>query len=197
MEKKSGNLGNASGFSFYPGKNLGALGDGGAITTNDAELSETLLALRNYGSHKKYHNIYKSVNSRLDELQAAFLRIKLRHLDACNKHRRKAAAFYRDQIKNDTILLPYVESEKGHVWHAFVVRTRERDRFQSYLTDTGIQTVIHYPIPPHKQEAYKEWNEQSFFISEVIHQQVISLPISEVITQSELETVVGKVNLFS
>jgi len=196
-DKKCGNLGDSSGFSFYPGKNLGALGDGGAITTNDDELYQTLLALRNYGSHKKYHNVYKSINSRLDELQAAFLRIKLRSLDGCNQRRREIANFYLTHIRNEAVILPKVLSEKAHVWHVFVLRVRQRDHFQQYLVNAGIQTLIHYPIPPHKQEAYKEWSDESFPISELLHQQVISIPISEVITDNERDKIIEKVNSYA
>jgi dTDP-4-amino-4,6-dideoxygalactose transaminase len=194
--RKSGNLGDASGFSFYPGKNLGALGDGGAITTNDDRLYEVVKALRNYGSRKKYHHIYKGVNSRLDEMQAALLRVKLRKLEASNEKRKKAADFYLKNISNPKVVLPHLVKKEGHVWHLFVVRTKERERFQQYLTDKGIQTVIHYPIAPHKQEAYKEWNNQSFPVSEQIHAEVISLPISDVISNEQLAFVAETVNGF-
>lgn len=194
--KRSGNLGDASGFSFYPGKNLGALGDGGAITTDDDHLAETLRALRNYGSEVKYKNMFKGVNSRLDELQAALLSVKLRTLDADNEQRRKIADFYLGHIKNEKVTLPVVNNRDGHVWHLFVARTKERDQFQQYLADKGIQTVIHYPIAPHKQQAYKEWNNQSFPISEAIHKEVISLPISPVMTDAEVSAVVAAVNAF-
>ena len=194
--KRSGNLGDASGFSFYPGKNLGALGDAGTVTTNDDQLAEVLRALRNYGSHKKYHHLYKSVNSRLDEIQAALLRVKLRRLDEAIEQRRTAAAFYQNNITNPALLLPMVVEPQGHVWHLYVVRSKDRNRFQKHLTDCGVQTVIHYPIAPHKQEAYKEWNELSLPVSERLHDEVISLPISEVITTSQLETVCQHVNNF-
>jgi dTDP-4-amino-4,6-dideoxygalactose transaminase len=195
--KRSGNLGHASGFSFYPGKNLGALGDGGAVTTNDDELATTLKALRNCGSHKKYHHLYKSINSRLDELQAALLRVKLRHLEEATEKRRAVADYYLGHIRNEKIVLPTVVEPQGHVWHLFVVKTEERDRFQTYLQDNGVQTVIHYPIPPHKQEAYSEWKDLSFPVSEALHSQVISLPISDVMTKSEIGEVVRIVNQFS
>lgn len=194
--KRSGNLGHASGFSFYPGKNLGALGDAGAITTNNDELATTLKALRNYGSHKKYQHLYKSVNSRLDELQAALLRVKLRHLEKATEKRREVANFYLQNINNKAIQLPKVFSEEGHVWHLFVVRTAERDRFQEYLTKKGVQTVIHYPIAPHKQEAYGEWRQLKFPISERLHDEVISLPISDVLTQEQIAAVAKVVNDF-
>lgn len=194
--KRSGNLGDASGFSFYPGKNLGALGDAGAVTTNDDELATTLKALRNYGSHKKYHHLYKSVNSRLDELQAALLRVKLRHLEEATRKRREVADYYLANIQNEAVRLPKVIASEGHVWHLFVVRTAERDRFQKYLSDKEIQTVIHYPIAPHKQEAYKEWNHLSFPVSEKLHEEVISLPISDVLTEEQIATVAEAVNAF-
>jgi dTDP-4-amino-4,6-dideoxygalactose transaminase len=176
--KRSGNLADASGFSFYPGKNLGALGDGGAVTTNDKELAECIKALRNYGSHKKYENLYKGVNSRLDEIQAAMLRVKLKYLDKEIKNRRKIAKLYLENINNNKIILPKIREEDNHVWHLFVIRTKERDRLQKYLLKNGIQALIHYPIPPHKQVAYKEWNNSSYPISEKIHNEVLSLPIS-------------------
>jgi dTDP-4-amino-4,6-dideoxygalactose transaminase len=195
--KRSGNLGNASGFSFYPGKNLGALGDGGAVTTNDEKLATTLKALRNYGSQKKYHHFYKSVNSRLDELQAAFLRVKLKCLEQANAKRREVAHYYLDHIKNEKITLPHVIKEEGHVWHLFVIKTSERDRFQQYLQENSIHTVIHYPIAPHKQEAYKEWSQQRYPISEALHEQVISLPFSDVIREEQLKEVSDKINCFA
>jgi dTDP-4-amino-4,6-dideoxygalactose transaminase len=192
--KRSGNLGDASGFSFYPGKNLGALGDGGAVTTNDDQLAETIKALRNYGSHVKYQNLFKGINSRLDELQAAFLRIKLKQLDVITEKRRKAAQFYLDQIKNPLVTIPSVVSTESHVWHLFVIRVLNRNDFQNHLLSNGIQTVIHYPIPPHKQPAYKEWGTLHFPISEQIHKEVISLPISEVISEEEQQKVVEVIN---
>jgi dTDP-4-amino-4,6-dideoxygalactose transaminase len=194
--KRSGNLGNASGFSFYPGKNLGALGDGGAITTNDDELAETIKALRNYGSYIKYRNIYKGINSRLDELQAAFLSIKLKTLDKDNEKRRIVADHYLNAISNKKIVLPVVHSKEGHVWHVFVVRTHNREHFEKYLLDNGVHTLIHYPIPPHKQNAYKEWNNASFPISEQFHQEVISLPISPVMEEAEVNAVVEVINRY-
>jgi dTDP-4-amino-4,6-dideoxygalactose transaminase len=199
---KCGNLGDAAGFSFYPGKNLGALGDGGAVTTNDDKLAETIIALRNYGSHQKYENIYQGMNSRLDELQAAFLSIKLKRLDSDNQARRKIAQYYIDHINNDLIKLPYdkksnVLNIEDHVWHVFAVRVINREVFQKFLLEAGIQTVIHYPIPPHKQEAYAEWNNDSYPISEKIHEEIISLPISPVLTQEEVETVCKVVNSYT
>jgi dTDP-4-amino-4,6-dideoxygalactose transaminase len=192
---KSGNLGDAAGFSFYPGKNLGALGDAGAVTTNDKELSETIRALANYGSNQKYVNIYKGLNSRLDELQAAVLDIKLKYIEDENEARRKVARLFIEGIKNPKIILPENPSdEKEHVWHVFVIRTENRDAFQAYLTEKGIQTIIHYPIPPHKQEAYKEMSDFSFPISEQIHQEVLSLPISSVLEEHEIADIINVIN---
>lgn len=196
QENRTGNLGDASGFSFYPGKNLGCIGDGGAVTTNDEELFNKIKAIANYGSDRKYHHIYKGVNSRLDEIQAAVLDIKLKHLDSDNNKRRKISKYYRENIKNSKIILPETYDEKSHVWHIFAVRTQNRDEFQKYLTEKGIQTIIHYPTPPHKQGAYKEWNNLSFPITEEIHNTILSLPISPVMTDSEIEKVVEVVNEF-
>jgi len=197
-QKRSGNLADASGFSFYPSKNLGALGDAGAVTTNDDELATIIRALRNYGTKKKYVNIYKGINSRLDELQAAFLRVKLESLDAENAARRVTANYYLQHIKNDKIRLPYHDEENpaGNVWHCFAVLTEKRDEFQQYLINNGIQTVIHYPIPPHKQEAYKEWNDLLLPITEQIHEQTISIPMSPVLTQEEIDYVVEVCNRY-
>ncbi|RNA60767.1 DegT/DnrJ/EryC1/StrS family aminotransferase [Chryseobacterium nematophagum] len=196
-EKKSGNLGDAAGFSFYPGKNLGALGDAGGITTNDEKLAKTIRALANYGSNQKYINIYKGLNSRLDEIQAAVLDVKLNYIDEENSKRREVAKQFIQGISNPKITLPeYPDKEKEHVWHLFVIRTNDRDRLQQYLTENGIQTLIHYPIPPHKQEAYKEWNELSFPISEKIHEEVLSLPISSIISKEDIEKIISVLNGF-
>ncbi|MGN7865288.1 DegT/DnrJ/EryC1/StrS family aminotransferase [Chryseobacterium sp. 22458] len=195
--KKSGNLGDAAGFSFYPGKNLGALGDAGAVTTNDEKLAATIKALANYGSNQKYVNIYQGLNSRLDEIQAAVLDIKLKYIDSENDTRRKIAKRYISGIINPAITLPeYPENEKEHVWHVFVIRTAHRDALQKYLAENEIQTLIHYPIPPHRQQAYKEWNDLSFPISEKIHEEILSLPISPVMTEEEVEKVIDTVNRF-
>ena len=194
QENRTGNLGDASGFSFYPGKNLGCIGDGGAVTTNDEELFNKIKAIANYGSDRKYHHIYKGVNSRLDEIQATVLDIKLKHLDSDNNKRREISKYYRENIKNSKIILPETYDEKSLVWHIFAVRTQNRDEFQKYLTEKGIQTIIHYPTPPHKQGAYKEWNNLSFPITEEIHNTILSLPISPVMTDSEIEKVVEVVN---
>lgn len=188
--KRTGNLGDVSGFSFYPGKNLGCLGDGGCVTTNDDELALKIRALANYGSHKKYCNLYKGINSRLDEIQAAVLDVKLKYLDEDNEKRRQISKYYRENIKNDKIILPNTYDEKAHVWHVFAVRTKNRDEFQEYLKNNDIQTLIHYPTPPHKQEAYKEWNHLSYPITEEIHKTIISIPISPVMTEEEVKKVV-------
>lgn len=195
-DKRCGNLGHASGFSFYPGKVLGALGDGGAVTTNDDKLAEVVRALRNYGSHTKYVNDYKGVNSRLDELQAAFLRVKLRHLDEEIEARRKVAQYYLKHINNPKIVLPKVRRRNNHAWHLFVIRTKERNRLQKYLIKHGIETLIHYPIPPHKQKAYKEWNAKVYPVTEQIHNDVLSLPISGVMGMDEVKEVVEIVNRY-
>jgi len=194
--RRVGNLGDASGFSFYPGKNLGCLGDGGAVTTNDKELADKIRALRNYGSSVKYHNIYQGVNSRLDEIQAAILDVKLPHLDKDNQRRRNIANYYLENIKNDKIILRKSYSEKANVWHVFPVRTKNRDEFQQYLKENEIQTLIHYPIPPHKQPCYKEWNNLSLPVTEEIHNTIISLPISPVMTDDEAEKVVDVINKY-
>jgi len=198
--KKAGNWGDASGFSFYPGKNLGALGDAGAITTNDEELANMLKALRNYGSHEKYKNLVPGVNSRLDEIQAAMLDIKLKYLDSEIAHRRKIANLYLTQITNPEIILPLSDIDafqyKQHVWHLFVIRSKNREALQNYLADHGVQTLIHYPIPPHKQQAYKEWNSLSYPISEQIHKEVISLPLGPTMSLDEAQAVIELCNNF-
>ena len=198
--KKAGNWGHASGFSFYPGKNLGALGDAGAITTNDAELANMLKALRNYGSHEKYKNLVPGVNSRLDEIQAAILDIKLKYLDQEVKHRRTIASLYLKGIKNPLIELPLTDIDAQtygqHVWHLFVIRTENREALQQYFIHNGIQTLIHYPIPPHKQQAYKQWNDLSLPISEKIHAEVLSLPISPTLSLNDAQKVVDLCNQF-
>lgn len=196
-DKRSGNLGDVSGFSFYPGKNLGALGDGGAVSTNDEELANTIKALGNYGSHKKYENLYKGINSRLDEIQAAMLRVKLKYLDNEVEKRREIANYYLKNIKNENIVLPKVRAEDNHVWHLFVIRTSKRDELQKYLLDNGIQTLIHYPIPPHKQNAYKEWENESYPISEQIHNEILSLPISGVQSMEDTKNIVKIINDFN
>lgn len=195
--KKAGSFGIAAGFSFYPGKNLGALGDAGAVTTNDSELASLIHQLGNYGSEQKYHNSLKGVNSRLDELQAAILDVKLKYIDVEITKRREVAKYYNDSIVNPKIKLPIWDVEVlNHVFHLYVIRCENRDELQSFLTKKNIQTVIHYPIPPHKQLAYKEWNELSLPITESIHKEVLSLPISPVIKKSELDEVINAINSF-
>lgn len=189
--RRTGSLGDAAGNSFYPGKNLGALGDAGAVTTNDDELAAVVRAIANYGSSRKYVFDYQGLNSRLDEIQAATLRIKLHRLDEDNRRRRQIAQFYHENISNPSIILPEasgangIEKNHGHVYHLFVIRHAERDRLQQYLTENGIQTLIHYPIPPHKQLAYRGWNNLAFPLTEQIHREVLSLPISQVMELEE------------
>ena len=195
--RRAGNWGDAAGFSFYPGKNLGALGDGGAVTTNDDELAQTLKALRNYGSHKKYENLYQGVNSRLDEIQAAMLRVKLSHLSVETKRRQHIAQRYCTEIHNPAIQLPQPMKPGSHVWHLFVVQCADRQRLQQHLAAAGIQTLIHYPIPPHKQQAYVQWNDLSLPITERIHQQVVSLPMGPTMTDEEVLQVIVAVNGFT
>lgn len=194
--KRVGNLGDAAGFSFYPGKNLGALGDAGAITTNDEALYIKAKALANYGSDRKYHHIYKGENSRLDEIQAALLDVKLPYLDEDNQKRREISLYYREHIKNPLITLPTTKDELSHVWHVFVVRTQERERLQKYLEENEIQTNIHYPTAPHHQGAYVELKDLSLPITEKIHREVMSLPISPVMTEEEVQKVVDVINAF-
>ena len=194
-DKKSGNLGDASGFSFYPGKNLGALGDGGAVTTNDEELVNVIQALGNYGSHKKYENCYKGVNSRLDEIQAAMLRVKLKYLEREIEKRREIAKYYMENINTKNIILPS-QNYQNHVWHLFIIRSKKRNALQKYLMDNGIQTLIHYPIPSHKQEAYREWRDFNYPISEQIHNEVLSLPIGGIQSFDYTEKVVQVINGF-
>ena len=183
-------------FSFYPGKNLGALGDGGAITTNDDALSEILFSLRNYGSNKKYHNDFIGINSRLDELQAAFLNIKLPHLNTENETRKKIAKRYLSEIKNNKIQLPICNNFNDHIFHLFVIRTENRGTLQEYLYKNGIETVIHYPIPPHKQKALQEFNHLSLPITEKIHQEVLSLPMSSVLSDEEITHIIATLNSY-
>lgn len=194
--RKTGSLGDASGHSFYPGKNLGALGDAGAITTNDKELAEVVRALANYGSSQKYIFKYTGRNSRLDEIQAAVLNVKLKYLDQDVATRKQVARNYIENIKNQRIILPIIKDWDAHVFHLFPVRCKHRDKLQQYLTRERIQTIIHYPIPPHKQECYKEWNNLSFPVTEQIHREELSLPISPIITEQEIHTVVKTVNSF-
>ena len=195
--KKSGGLRDAAGFSFYPTKNLGALGDAGAVTTNDDQLSETIKFLRNYGSQTKYINKYRGVNSRMDEMQAAILLVKLKCLDQNNKVRRKIAEYYIDNIINDNLILPLRQNDESHVWHLFVIRTEKRDTFQKYLRKNGIETLIHYPIPPYKQEAYKSYNSHNYPITEKIHKTILSIPLNTALTENEIKRIVSVCNQYS
>ena len=188
--------GGACAYSFYPGKNLGALGDGGAVTTNDAALAKVVQSLRNYGSEEKYKNEYIGVNSRLDEIQAAFLNVKLPHLDAENNFRKAIATRYLTEIKNEKIILPFWDLTNSHVFHLFVIRTQKRDELQQFLLENGIETMIHYPIPPHQQKAFEFWNHLSFPITEKIHQEVLSLPISPVLTIDEVSFIISLLNKY-
>ncbi|QFS87728.1 MULTISPECIES: DegT/DnrJ/EryC1/StrS family aminotransferase [unclassified Marinobacter] len=194
--RKAGSWGHAAGFSFYPGKNLGALGDAGAVTTDDEDLAKTIRALGNYGSHRKYENLYQGVNSRLDELQAAMLRVKLGHLDEEIKNRRKVAERYRQNIKSPNIRLPTATDPQGHVWHLFVVSSRNRSDLQNHLGRLGIQSLIHYPIPPHQQKAYEHFKLGAQPQTESIHRTVLSLPISPVITEKQVVDVIEACNEF-
>jgi len=197
--KRVGSLGDAAGFSFYPGKNLGAIGDGGAVTTNDPELAEKVRVLCNYGSRLKYHNEIKGINSRLDELQAAFLREKLKKLDAWNKRRKEFAAEYISALAHSTVVLPFVEEWSDPVWHLFVVRNPQRDQLQKKLSEAGITTMIHYPIPPHLQGAYIELGYQlgDFPVAEKIHQEVLSLPMGPNLSSDQLEFIAGLIQSWS
>lgn len=194
--ERAGNLSNAAAFSFYPGKNLGALGDGGAITTNDDAFAEVLFSMRNYGSKVKYENEIIGVNSRLDELQAAFLNIKLKQLDSENEFRRSMAKRYLSEIKNDKIILPNWDFSQNHVFHLFVIRTNNRLELQKYLKENGIETMIHYPIPPHKQKALANWNQLSFPITEKIHDEVLSIPLNSGLKASEIQHIITTLNKF-
>ena len=194
--RKTGSLGDAAGHSFYPGKNLGALGDAGAVTTNDEELAKAVRALANYGSSQKYVFKYTGRNSRLDEIQAAVLDVKLRHLDEDNARRKEIARYYLENIRNPQIITPQVENWDANVFHIFPVRCPQREQLQKYLSDNEVQTIIHYPIPPHQQECYKEWNNLSFPITEKIHNEELSLPISPVMTIEEVIDVVKLLNAF-
>lgn len=192
--KRTGSIGDAAGHSFYPGKNLGAFGDAGAVTTNDEELAKIIRAVANYGSTKKYVFKYIGRNSRLDEIQAAVLDVKLKHLDDDNQKRKEVAKKYIAGITNPAIMLPKVEDYEAHAFHIFPIRTKKRDELQKYLADNDIQTIIHYPIPPHKQECYKEWNERSYPLTELIASEELSLPMSPVLTDEEVNEVIRILN---
>lgn len=210
--RRTGSLGDAAGHSFYPGKNLGALGDGGAVTTNDDNLALVIRALANYGTIEKYVHKYKGINSRLDEIQAAVLRIKLPRLDLDNQNRREIAEYYLDHIANPDIILPHTGNKDSgtaatfqqiscrknleHVWHLFVIRHSFRDKLQNYLTDNDIQTLIHYPVPPHRQNAYRDLKGLNLPVTEQIHRDVLSLPISQVMPMNEVDRIVDILNRF-
>lgn len=199
---KTGALGDAAAFSFYPGKNLGALGDSGAVTTNDKELAELVRALGNYGSKEKYRHDYQGINSRMDEIQAAFLSIKLKYLDYENQKRKEVAHQYVHEIENPEITLPYASSEnlltdKGHVWHLFPILHPNRDGLQQYLKENGVQTLIHYPVPPHKQSAYKEYSKKRFPISEWIHREELSLPMGSHLSKQEILKVISIISSYA
>ena len=187
--QKTGSLGDAAGHSFYPGKNLGAFGDAGAVTTNDTVLADMVRTLANYGSHKKYVFEHQGLNSRLDEIQAAVLNVKLSHLDEDTVARKKVAKYYIENIKHSDIILPIVNDWDAHVFHIFTIRTSRRDELKQYLVENGVQTLIHYPIPPHKQGCYTAWNDKSFAVTEKIHNEELSLPISQVMTIEECKIV--------
>ena len=193
---RTGNLGDAAGFSFYPGKNLGALGDSGAVTTKDEELAKVIRTLANYGSAEKYINQFQGLNSRMDEIQAAFLNIKLPYVESEITKRRNVANYYLENINNTKIILPDTSLNEEHVWHLFVVRTNNRNELQKYLMDNEIQTLIHYPIPPHKQKCYSDYDFKFLPITEKIHSQILSLPISSVISVDEIETIVNVINSY-
>tara|TARA_X000000950_G_scaffold275453_1_gene361868 strand:- start:20636 stop:21733 length:1098 start_codon:yes stop_codon:yes gene_type:complete len=192
--RKAGNWGHASGFSFYPGKNLGALGDAGAVTTNDIDLAKTIRILGNYGSEEKYKNLHQGVNSRLDEMQAAFLRVKLKYLDLETEHRRIIARIYSKTISSSLLMLPKWSNDGSHVFHLYVTRSTDRENFKIMMDDSNIQTLIHYPIPPHKQAAYLNENFGNFPITEAIHNEVLSLPIGSHISVEQAQEISDVIN---
>ena len=194
--RRTGSLGDAAAHSFYPGKNLGALGDAGAVTTDDEDLARIVRTLANYGSSKKYVFPYKGRNSRLDEVHAAVLSVKLKYLDEDNRKRSEGAAYYYQQLRHPLVQLPRWMEPESNVYHIFPVLCPKRDALQKYLKENGVQTLIHYPIPPHKQACYKEWNQRVYPITEQIHAEELSLPLSQVMTQEQLETVASLVNSF-
>lgn len=192
--RRAGSLGDVAAFSFYPGKNLGAIGDAGMVTTSDSDIAQKIRAWRNYGSHRKYYNIYPGYNARMDEIQAAVLSVKLKYLDQEIARRGEIATFYNQNIQNEELILPACPDPQAHVWHLYVVRTKKRDTLQKYLAEKQIQTLIHYPIPPHKQECYPDFHTMSLPITEEIHKTVLSLPISPTLTGGECECVVEALN---
>lgn len=193
---KAGNWGDAAAFSFYPGKNLGALGDAGAITTNNDQLNGLIRAIRNYGSHEKYKNDYQGVNSRLDEMQAALLTVKLKYLEKDNQLRREIASEYLSRIDNPLLSLPAISNVEQHVWHLFVIKTNKRDALKKYFDEKNIQTLIHYPIPPHKQKAYHSLVDMHLPITEALHQQVLSLPMDPTMSRDAIDAVIESANAF-
>ncbi|TXJ58818.1 DegT/DnrJ/EryC1/StrS family aminotransferase [Prevotella brunnea] len=195
-DKRTGSLGNAAAHSFYPGKNIGALGDAGAVTTNDKRLADVIRMLGNYGSERKYEFTHKGMNSRMDELQAAILNIKLKYIDKENARRKEIAHRYQNEIKNTAITIPN-PSNRDNVYHIFPILCETRNKLQSYLNKHGVQTMIHYPIPPHKQKAYREWNQLSFPITEQIHEQELSIPCNQTITEEETDTIIRLLNSYS
>jgi dTDP-4-amino-4,6-dideoxygalactose transaminase len=195
--KRAGNLSDAAGFSFYPGKNLGAFGDGGAITTNNHQLAEMVKVIRNYGSAKKYYNQVKGINSRLDEIQAAILRVKLKRLDEHNECRRQFAKIYLENISNPDIILPNYSLGNDHVFHLFVIRTKQREKLIKYLNEANIQTMIHYPLPPHRQDALNEYSNISLPVTEKIHKEVLSLPIGPTLNKSDVDIIINCINHFN
>jgi len=195
-KNKVGNLSDACGFSFYPGKNLGALADAGAITTNDDNLAKILFSLRNYGSSEKYKNDFIGINSRLDEVQAGFLNVRLRDLDKQNQRRREIAKRYLSEIRNPKIILPFYDNSQNHVFHLFVIRTENRENLQQYLFKKGVETLIHYPIAPHKQKAMKDFSHLSLPITEKIHNEVLSIPLNPVLTDKEIIFIIKCLNDF-
>lgn len=193
--KRTGSLGNAAAHSFYPGKNLGALGDAGAVTTDNEQLAQTIRSLANYGSTRKYEFSFKGKNSRMDEIQAAVLNVKLPYLDKENQRRKQIAKAYLEGINNPQIRL-IKNNDRDNVYHIFPILCPSRNRLQQYLKDNGIETMIHYPIPPHQQEAYKEWSEQHYPITEFIHHQELSLPCNPTMTDEEVYQIIDSINMY-
>ena len=196
-DRQAGNLSHAAAFSFYPGKNLGAIGEAGAVTTDDPELAHTVSSMRNYGSERKYHNQVKGLNNRLDELQAAVLREKLPFLNRDNLHRRAVAEIYLNSVQHPEVRLPFVADYGQPCWHLFVVRTPDRERLRSHLKEQGVETAIHYPIPPHHQPAYAEWKGRSYPVTEAIHREILSLPMSSAIEPKDARAVAAALGSYS
>lgn len=194
-ERRTGSLGDAAGHSFYPGKNLGALGDAGAVTTDDDDLAEVVVALESYGCRQKYIHDYQGRNSRIDEIQSAMLDVKLKHIDADNQRRKEIASLYINKVENPLIRIP--QSDRDCVWHIFPIFCEQRDQLQQYLAENGIETQIHYPIPPHKQKCYDHWNHLSLPITEQIHNEELSIPCHQALTDEEVATIIQALNFFS